>query len=154
MNTVYKIIEPLKPYFFSLREIGDNVSLDLKLPVKWKYEEMKNPNEETPFAIKVQDKKSEHTLVSLISPSTEDGYEMVFKYAETVISVNVEEEQKAKLFDEKVAELKNMFLSSPLDKLKDISFNGKETNEITRLSNSPGDGKIELGDSKGPGKDK
>ena len=115
---------------------------------------MEKSNEEIAFAIKVQDKKTEHTLVSLISPSTEDGYKMVFKYAETVISVNVEEEQKVKLFNEKVAELKNMFLSSPLDKLKDISFNGQEaTNEITRLSDSPGDGKIELGDPKGSGKD-
>lgn len=151
MSTVYNIIEPLKPYFFSLREVGDNVSLDLKLPIKWRYDGMEKINDDIPFAIKVQDRKTENSLISLISPATVDGYDMVFKYAKTIISVNVEEEEKAKLFNEKVDELKKMFLSSPLDKLKDISFNGKET---TELSASPGDGEIKLRDSKGSGENR
>ena len=37
---MYKNIKPLQPYFFSLREIKSNVSLDLKLPVTWKYEKI------------------------------------------------------------------------------------------------------------------
>jgi hypothetical protein len=149
MKIVYNIIKSLKPYFFSLREIQENVSLDIKLPTKWIYEGMKKSNEEIPFAIKVQDKKTEHTLVSLISPATVEGYEMVFKYAKTVISTNVEEEEKLKLFNQKMGELKELFLNSPLEKLKDISF--KETQD--ELSNTPGDEKIKLGDEKGPGAD-
>jgi hypothetical protein len=31
-------IRHLRPYFFSLREIDNNVSLDIKLPVTWKIE--------------------------------------------------------------------------------------------------------------------
>ena len=149
MKIVYNIIKSLKPHFFSLREIGGNVSLDIKLPVKWVYEGMLEVKKELPFAIKVQDKKTEHTLVSLISPATVEGYEYVFKYAKKVISTNVEEEEKLKLFNEKMGELKELFLKSPLDKLRDLSF--KETED--ELPDTPGDGKIKLGDEKGPGAD-
>ena len=151
MKIVYNIIKSLNPYFFSLREIQENVSLDIKLPIKWKYDGLKYENKEIPFAIKVQDKKAEHTLVSLISPATVDGYEMVFKYAKTVISTNVEEEEKLKLFNEKLDEMKDLFLNSSLDKLKDISFKNLSNNEI---SDTSGSGEIELGDGKGSGTDK
>ena len=150
MKIVYNIIKSLKPHFFSLREIDDNVSLDLRLPSKWIFEGTLEVKEELPFAIKIQDKKAEHTLISLISPATVDGYEFVFKYAKKVIATNVEEEEKLKLFNEKMAELKTLFLNSPLDKLKDISFKKHGTEE---LSPPESDGKIELGDDEGPGTD-
>lgn len=153
MEVVYNIVNSLKPHFFSLREIGENVSLDIKIPTKWKYDGLITFDDDKPFAIKVQDKKTDHTLISLISPATVIGYGMVFKYAEAVISINIEEEQKAKLFNEKVDELKKMFLSSPLDKLKDISFDGKDTETGNALSNSPSTGEIVLGNDKGTGKD-
>ena len=73
----------------------------------------------------------------------------VFNYAKTVISTNVEEEEKLKLFNEKMGELKELFLKSPLDKLRDISF--KETQD--ELPNTSGDGKIKLGDEEGSGSD-
>jgi len=149
MKIVYNIIKSLKPHFWSLREVQENVSLDIKLPVKWKFEGLPKSNEKIPFAIKVQDKKTEHTLVSLISPATVDGYEVVFNYAKTIISTNVEEEEKLKLFNEKMSELKELFLKSPLDKLRDISF--KKTED--ELPNTSGDGKIELGDEEGSGGD-
>ena len=75
---------------------------------------------------------------------------MVFNYAKTVISTNVEEEEKLKLFNEKMGELKELFLNSPLDKLQGISFKESEKDE---LPNTPGDGKIRLGDEEGPGTD-
>ncbi len=150
MKIIYNIVKSLRPHFWSLREMQDNVSLDIKLPVKWKYEGLPKSNEEVPFAIKVQDKKTEHRLVSLISPATSEGYEMVFNYAKTVISTNVEEEEKLKLFNEKMGELKELFLNSPLDKLQGISFKESEKDE---LPNTPGDGKIRLGDEEGPGTD-
>ena len=151
MKIVYNIIKSIKPYFWSLREINDNVSLDIKLPIKWKYEGMMEAKKELPFAIKVQDKKTENILVSLIAPATVDGYEYVFNYAKAVISRNIEEEEKLKLFNEKMVELKTLFLNSPLDKLQQISF--KEHEGTAELSDTPGDGKIELGDDEGSGKD-
>lgn len=151
MKIVYNIIKSLRPHFFSLREINDNVSLDIKLPVKWKYENMMEIKEDIPFAVKVQDKKTETVLVSLIAPASVVGYEYVFNYAKAVISTNVEEEEKLKLFNEKMVELKTLFLNSPLDKLKDISFKDHET--TAKLSDKPSNGKIKLGNDEGSGKD-
>jgi len=148
MKIVYNIIKSLRPHFHSLREIQDNISLDLRLPVEWKYEGMLEPKKDVPFVIKLQDKKLINIMVSLISPATVEGYEFVFNYAKAIIKTNIEEEEKLKLFNEKMGELKTLFLNSPLDKLKDISFNGK-----TELSDPESNGKIKLGDEEGPGAD-
>jgi len=146
---MYELIKSLRPHFFSLREIDENVSLDMKIPVKWKFEDMMEIDEKIPFVIKIQDKKSENSLISLISPSTPDGYEFVLTYAKKVILVNKEEEEKERLFKEKINELKELFLNSPLDKLKDISFKDGEIG----LSHSTSTGEAELGDEKGSGAD-
>lgn len=147
---MYNILKSLKPHFFSLREIEDNVSLDIKIPTNWEYDGLVEPNEKIPFAIKVQDKKTENSLISLISPATFDGYEYVFNYAKAVISVNKEKEEKERLFKETIDELKTLFLNTPLDKLKDISFKNGEEN-TPRLSDSESLGEAGVGDEQGSG---
>ena len=151
MTTMYDIVKLLRPHFFSVREIGDNVSLDIKIPAIWEYEGLVEPNEKIPFAVKVQDKKTDNSLISLISPATSEGYGFVFEYAKAVISVNKEKEEKEKLFKETIDNLKTLFLNTPLDKLKDISFKNGE--ESPKLSDSPSPGEVKLGDDKGSGTD-
>jgi hypothetical protein len=148
-NIVYNIIKSLRPYFFSLREIGDNVSLDIKIPVGWRYDAFLNPNPDLPFSIKPQDKSEKNILISLISTATAEGYDFVFQYAKTVVNSNKEEEEKIKLFNQKVEELKVLFLSSPLDKLKEISFDKQLEKNGLRDKQSPGE--IKLGNEEGPG---
>jgi len=150
MKIVYNIVKSLRPHFFSLREIDENISLDIKIPSNWQYEGVLDPDEKVPFAIKVQDKKTENSLISLISPATSEGYEYVFNYAKSVISVNKEKEEKEKLFKETIDELKTLFLNTPLDKLKDISFKNA-TEEPVPNSSSPGE--VKLGDEEGSGTD-
>ena len=119
----------LRPYFFSLREIDSNVSLDIKLPVTWKFESIIAPYKT--LKTKVQDKNEKFTLVSLISHATADGYEIVFACAKEIISVNKELEEKQRLFQSKIKELEILFQHQSLDKLKEISFieNGRQENE-------------------------
>jgi len=149
MKTMYNIVKSLRPHFFSLREIDENVSLDIKIPTIWEYEGLVDPDEKIPFAVKVQDKKTENSLISLISPSTSEGYEYVFNYAKAVISVNKEKEEKERLFKETIDELKTLFLNTPLDKLKDISFK----NATDTVPNSKGSREIKLGADEGSGSD-
>jgi hypothetical protein len=117
---VYENIKSLKPYFFSLREIDGNVSLDVKIPVSWKYETIVAPYRS--IKIKVQDKNDKFTLISVIAAGTKEGYDLVFGCASEVILFNKEEEEKRRLFDEKVKELQLLFQSQTLDKLKDINL--------------------------------
>jgi hypothetical protein len=50
---VFESVKLLRPYFFSLREIENNVSLDIKIPFNWKYEEILKPYRI--LKIKIQD---------------------------------------------------------------------------------------------------
>jgi len=54
---VFENIKSLRPHFHSLREIEGNVSLDIKLPLTWKHEEIIKPYRSLKF--KVQDKVRE-----------------------------------------------------------------------------------------------
>lgn len=118
---MYENIKSLRPYFWSLREVeGSSVSLDIKLPLTWKYEKIVAPY--SGVKLKVQDKNDKFTLISLVSPSTKEGYSLVFSCANDVIVYNKEEEEKKRLFEEKVRELQVLFQSQTLDKLKDIKL--------------------------------
>ena len=151
MKIVYNIVKSLKPYFFSLREIKDDVSLDLKLPTNWEWDGLSAIKKDVPFVIKIQDQKETTVLISLISPATVEGYDVVFTYAKGIISFNREKEEKSRLFNQRVEELKTLFLSTPLDKLKDISF--EKYLEKDGLRDKPGAREIELGDQERSGSD-
>lgn len=143
---MFENIKSLRPYFFSLREIEGNISLDLKLPLSWKYETIVAPYRSV--KIKVQDKSEKFTLISLISNATQDGYDVVFACSLEIVNVNKEEEEKRKLFQEKVKELENLFQKETLNKLKDLNFletYGQEDETSIELVGE-GDGEGSIGD--------
>lgn len=138
---MFDSIRILRPYFFSLREIDNNVSLDIKLPVNWRFETIISPYKSIKF--KVQDKSEKFTLVSLISNATVDGYEVVFSCAKEIVSTNKELEEKQKLLQAKIKELEILFQHESLDKLKELSFieNGQEdTTGIRMVEQGSGEG--------------
>ena len=130
---MFDIISNLRPYFFSLREIDNNVSLDIKIPVKWKFEQIVTPYRSV--KTKVQDKNEKFILLSLISHATSDGYDLVFACAKEVITTNLELEEKERLLQLKIKELQALFQSDSLDKLKDLKFveNEQEDTEGLRM---------------------
>ena len=131
---MYENIKSLRPYFFSLREIENNVSLDLKLPSSWRYESILTPYRSiTP---KIQDKNDKFNLLSLVAVATKEGYDVVMSCANEIIGVNKEVEEKKKLFQEKVNELKLLFEKESLDKLKVLNFleeNGQQDTTSIRM---------------------
>lgn len=144
---VYENIKSLRPYFHSLREIGNNVSLDIKLPLNWKYEEIIKPY--STLDIKIQDKNEKFTLLSLIAANIQEGYNVVFACANEIIHVNKEEEEKQRLFQQKVKELQELFKKQSLDKLKEINFvdvYGQEDTTGIRMVGQ-GDEEGQFGDS-------
>lgn len=129
---MYELISSLRPYFFSLREIERNVSLDIKIPTRWNIENVQYiASQYKSVALKVQDKNDKSQLISIISVATEDGYQTVRTCATEIIKYNNELEEKDKLFREKVRELEALFKKESLDKLKDISFIEENGQEIT-----------------------
>lgn len=128
---MFEYIKKLRPYFFSIREIENNVSLDIKLPLTWNYEHLISPYKSVKF--KIQDKNDKYTLISLITVASKEGYDVLFTCVKEVITVNKEEEDKRKLFEEKVLELKKLFASESLDKLKEITFINSLNEEEERI---------------------
>jgi hypothetical protein len=139
---VFESIKSLRPHFHSLREIEGNVSLDIKLPLTWRYEDIVKPYRSV--KIKIQDKNEKFTLLSLISNGTQDGYDVVFACALEILQINRDEEEKQKLFQQKVKELQELFKKESLDKLKDINLLNDYGQEITA-----GIGLVEEGDREG-----
>ena len=126
---MFEEIKSLRPHFHSLREVQNNVSLDIKIPLSWKYEDIVKPYRTV--TLKVQDKNDKFNLVSFISQATQEGYDVVFACANEIFRVNKEEEEKQQLFQEKVKELQKLFKTESLDKLKEINLIDNYGQEIT-----------------------
>jgi len=139
---MFETIKSLKPNFFSLREIDNNVSLDIKLPLNWKYDVIVAPYRSV--KTKVQDKNDKFSLLSLISNANQEGYDVVISCANEIITINKEEEEKQRLFQQKVKELQELFQKESLSKLKDINLLNDYGQEIT-----PRIGMVEQGDVEG-----
>jgi hypothetical protein len=139
---VFESIKSLRPHFHSLREIEGNVSLDIRLPLNWRHEDIVKPYRA--IKVKIQDKNEKFTLMSLISNGTQDGYDVVFACALEILQINRDEEEKQKLFHQKVKELQELFKKESLDKLKDINLLNDYGQEITTSL-----GLVEEGDGEG-----
>jgi hypothetical protein len=144
---VFENIKTLRPHFHSLREVQENVSLDMKLPLTWKYDEVVKPY--SSISIKVQDKNEKFNLISIIAQSTQNGYDVVFACANEIVNKNKEEEEKQRLFQQKVKELQHLFQNESLDKLKDINLMSNYGQEITTSEGvvGQGDGEGQDGDT-------
>lgn len=144
---MFESIKSLRPYFHSLREIENNVSLDIKLPLNWRYEDVAKPYRS--LKMKIQDKNEKFTLLSLIAVATNEGYEVAFACAIEIININKEEEAKQKLYQEKLKELQELFKKESLEKLKDINLLEDYGQEIAASDTIPeeGDGEGSEGDT-------
>ena len=144
---MFESIKSLRPYFHSLREIENNVSLDIKLPLNWRYEDVAKPYRS--LKMKIQDKNEKFTLLSLIAVATNEGYEVAFACAIEIININKEEEAKQKLYQEKLKELQELFKKESLEKLKDINLLEDYGQEIAASDAVPeeGDGEGSEGDT-------
>jgi len=149
---VYENIKGLRPYFFSLREIDNNVSLDIKFPLTWKYESI--ISQYKLVKVKVQDKNDKFHLVSLVSSANQEGFDIVVACAMEIITVNREEEEKRRLlmekqrllqeeFQKKIKELEETFKREPLEKLKELTLTDNYGQEDITGSGVVGEGEDE-----------
>jgi hypothetical protein len=140
---MFEKIKILRPHFFSLREIDNNVSLDMKLPTTWGFETI--VGEYKSLKYKIQDKNDKFNLISLIGNATLEGYNTVFNCGEEIISINRENEEKQRLLKSKIKELEILFQRESLEKLKGITFieNGTKQEDSTVIR------MVEQGDGEG-----
>lgn len=130
-------IKKLRPFFYSIREVKGNALIDLLIPTVWKHDILNIEN------VKVieQDTNDVKKLVSIITNirKENDTYNVIFDCANKIIKYNIEEEEKQRLFKEKMKELEDIFKNTDLDKLKQIKFTENE-GQISMVGNPDGEG--------------
>jgi hypothetical protein len=104
--SLYKEFSSLFPYLQSVRKLKNYLSFDVSFPESWKLpkkyvEEDKILQQESP----IQGEK----LFSFVSEFNEQEVEKIVGNVKSIINYNLEREEKERLFQSKVDELKNVF---------------------------------------------
>ena len=122
--SLYKEFSILFPYLQSVRKIKTYLTFDVSFPNTWKLPK-KFVNEE-----KVMEQTTtipNERLFSFVSEITEEDVEKASGNIQNIIKYNLEREEKEKLFDSKVNELKMIFEKQNLSNLKSLQFDIKKS---------------------------
>jgi hypothetical protein len=117
--SLYKEFSTLFPYLQSVRKIQNYLSFDISFPTTWKLP--KKYVDESKIMEQESQIKDER-LFSYVSEINEDDIEKVYNNLKSIIRYNLDREEKEKLFETKVEELKKIFEKQNLDKLKGLYF--------------------------------
>ncbi len=122
--SLYKEFSTLFPYLQSVRKLKNYLSFDVQFPDTWKL----------PKKFVEEDKVMEqecsvvgYRLISFVSEITELGVEKNSQNIQNIIKYNLEREEKEKLFENKVQELKDMFDKQNLQSLQTLKFEIKKS---------------------------
>jgi len=129
--SLFKEFTILFPYLQSVRKLKTYLSFDIEFPDSWKLPK-KYVNEEK--VLENEKSKQGYRFFSFVSEFDEKSVDEIISNIKNIISYNKEREEKERLFQLKVDELKKMFEKENLGNLQALKF------EITEE-------KIELDDS-------
>ena len=117
--SLYKEFSELLPYIQSVRKIEKYLSFDISFPTSWKL-----PKKYVPENSVVENEATvkDHRCFSFVSAFEEKLVEEMLINLNGVIKYNKEREEKERLFESKVSELKQIFDKQNLDNLKNLSF--------------------------------
>jgi hypothetical protein len=117
--SLYKEFSTLFPYIQSVRKIETYLSFDISFPKTWKIP--KKYVDETKI-MEQQSSINDERLFSYVSEFNETDVEKTYQNISNIIKYNKEREEKDKLFENKVNELKQIFEKQNLEKLKGLNF--------------------------------
>jgi len=120
--SLYKEISKLSPHLQSIRKIKDYLSIDVSFPKNWK---LPKKFVEEDKIMEQQSPNPDERLISFVSEISDELINICVENIENIIKYNREREEKERLFDEKVKELKVVFEKQSLKELQDLKFNIK-----------------------------
>lgn len=128
-----KFIEKVSKYLKSVRLLKNYVSFDMMLPETWAI--IKSPQE-----VEVV-KTEENKIISFVCENKTEFIDILENYLDRIIKINIEREEKDRLFKEKVMELKNIFEKEKLENLKGLKFDVDELTSLIEINNQNDDEK-------------
>jgi hypothetical protein len=120
--SLYKEFSTLFPYLQSVRKIEKYLSFDVAFPMDWK---LPKKYVEEDKLMEQESKVPDHRFFSFVSEINEDNIEKTSENLRNIIKYNLDREEKDKLFQYKVDELKTIFEKQNLNNLKKLKFNIK-----------------------------
>lgn len=121
--SLYSEFSALMPYLQSVRKLKNYISFDVALPVGWKLPKKYVQEDKV---IEQESNIENHRLISFVTEITEDEVEKISNNIQQIIAYNIEREEKEKLFQVKVDELKVIFEKNTLASLKNLKFDIKQ----------------------------
>jgi hypothetical protein len=119
MMTFYNQIEPIFEYLLQIRKIENYLMFDMLFPMTWK----------VPKKYIIEDKflnqgqqEDNKILLSFISDFQQKELDLIVKNIIGIINYNIEREEKERLLQVKINELKTIFDKQSLDNLKELKF--------------------------------
>lgn len=128
--SLYTEFSSLLPYLQSVRKLENYLSFDVSFPTSWKLPK-KYVDEEK--VMEQTSKIEEHRFFSFVSEISEENMEIISGNLRSIIQYNLELEEKDRLFQNKVNELKAIFEKQNLTNLKDLSFEIKPKTKKIKL---------------------
>jgi len=121
--SLYKEFSTLFPYLQSVRKLKNYLSFDVQFPESWR---LPKKYVEEDKVMEQECSTPGHRLISFVSEITEEGVEKNSQNIQSIIKYNLEREEKEKLFEDKVKELKDMFEKQNLQSLQSLKFQIKQ----------------------------
>lgn len=140
--SIYKELTPIIEYLTQIRKLENYLVFDVAFPISWKM--LKKHIIEDKFV----NNGTENNLLNLsfVSEYDEKNINLIQESILNIINYNLEREEKERLLEAKINELKTIFDKESLDSLKNFKFDinkktplkdvkSKPTSEITELPN-------------------
>lgn len=118
--SLFKEIQPILPYLSSIRKLKTYLTFDIYFPAKWgipkKYVDESKVVENESSVVDMR-------FFSFVSEINDSDIAQTTTNLLNIIKYNKEKEEKERLFENKVKELKDIFDKQSLTELKDLKFN-------------------------------
>jgi hypothetical protein len=138
---LYEQISDIFPHLVSIRKLEDYITIDVEFPTTWK---LPKKYVDEKMVVEQKSDKPNTRFFSFATIFQKEPIDVLFYNLKNIIRYNKEREEKEKLFEDKVKELKSFFDKSNLDDLKALEFQIKQGLKI-ELEDEPEDGEnIEL----------
>jgi hypothetical protein len=124
---LYEQLNEIFPYLISIRKLETYVSIDVELPTTWK---LPKKYVDEKMVVEQKSAKPEFRCFSFATSFDEETLDKLFNNLKNIVKYNKEREEKEKLFEEKVKELKSFFDKSNLTDLKSLEF---QVNNVLNL---------------------
>ena len=121
--SLYREFSTLLPYIQSVRKLKEFLSFDVSFPSTWKLPK-KFVREDR--VVEQESKIPNERMISFVSEISEEDVETTYKNIQSIIKYNLDREEKERLFNEKVNELKSLFEKQNLTNLKGLEFQIKQ----------------------------